>query len=262
MTYPLSTQRSRTAVIAALLCVFFFSLLSAQTEIPVITDPVTDLTGTLSRTEYSELRSQIMQFQDSTSNQIVILMISTLGGDEIRNYGISVLEKNKIGQKGKDNGILILVAKDDRKLSIESGYGLEGVLTDAVSDQIIRNVIRLQFKEGNYFQALSAGIASIISVTKGEFTGEKKKKKSKDGGWFGLLMIIAVILISVIAGRRGRHHNISSRGSNNIWWGGGGFGGGFGSGGGFGGGFGGGSGGGGWSGGGGSFGGGGASGSW
>lgn len=243
----------------ALLCVLFFVPLSAQTEIPSITDPVTDLTNTLSSSEYSQLRSQIMEFQDSTSNQIVILMVPTLGEYEIRDFGIRVLEKNKIGQKGKDNGILILVAKDDRKMSIETGYGLEGVLTDAVSDQIIRNDIKPQFKEGNYFLGLSSGITSIISVTKGEFSGEKKKR-SKNGSSLGLLMIIFVIIVSIIASRRNRRYGISSSGSNMWWWGGGGFGGGsgFGSGGGFGGG----GGGGGWSAGGGSFGGGGASGSW
>lgn len=243
------------------LCVLNISFLSAQSnEVPRIVDPVTDLTNTLNRSEYYELRRQIIQFEDSTSNQIVILMIPSLEGNEIRDYGINILEKNKIGQKGKDNGVLILVAKDDRKMSIEVGYGLEGVLTDAICDQIIRNEIRPRFKEDDYFRGLSAGITAIFQVTKGGYAADKKKKRNTD--WLPVLFIIGVIAASMFSVFRRRSYAISSRGHrgyNNWWWGGGGFGGG--SGGGFGS-FGGGGGGGGWSAGGGSFGGGGASGSW
>lgn len=260
MIHTLVAQRKRF-VACFFLCAFHISFLSAQTDdILKIVDPVTDRTNTLSRNEYYELRRQIIQFEDSTSNQIVILMIPSLDGNEIRDFGISILEKNKIGQKGKDNGILILVAKDDRKMSIEVGYGLEGVLTDALCDQIIRNEILPRFKEEDYFAGLSAGIASITEVIKGEYTAGKKKRNGSD--WIPILFVLGVILFAGIAAARGRRYSISSRGHrsyNNWWWGGGGFGGG--SGGGFGS-FGGGGGGGGWSAGGGSFGGGGASGSW
>lgn len=260
MIRTLEAQRARIFLFCSL-CAFYISILSAQSgDIPRIVDPVTDQTNTLSRSEYYELRRQIIQFEDSTSNQIVILIISSLDGNEIRDFGIDVLKKNMIGQKGKDNGVLILVAKDDRKVSIEVGYGLEGVLTDALCDQIIRNDIRPQFKEGDYFRGLSAAITSISQVIKGEYTAGKKKRNGSD--WIPILFVLGVILFAGIAASRGRRYSISSRGHrgyNNWWWGGGGFGGGsrggFGS-------FGGGGGGGGWSAGGGSFGGGGASGSW
>jgi len=239
-----------------LFCVFLFSTLFAQVELPSIVDPVTDLTNTLDRIEYTKLRKQIIQFEDSTSNQIVVCLIPTLGENEIRDFAIRTLEKNKIGQKGKDNGILLLIAKDDRKVSIEVGYGLEGVLTDAICDQIIRNEILPEFREGNYYKGISTAIGSIMLVTKGEYTGEKRKRKNSTD-WLGVVIIAIVILFSMLTGFRRRRYGITSRGSNNIWWGGGGFGtgGGFGS-------FGGGGGGGSWSAGGGSFGGGGASGSW
>lgn len=241
---------------AVLLCVFSFSAGFAQVEIPAIVDPVTDVTNTLDKVEYTNLRKQIIQFEDSTSNQIVVLMISTLGEYEIRDFGIRTLEKNKIGQKGKDNGILLLIAKDDRKVAIEVGYGLEGVLTDALCDQIIRREILPEFRDGNYYQGISAGIASMMTATKGEYMAEKKNNGGKSD-WFGVLIIAFVILFSILTGFRRRRFGITSQGTNNIWWGGSGFGsrGGFGS-------FGGGGGGGGWSAGGGSFGGGGASGSW
>ncbi|HAP35622.1 MAG TPA: methanol dehydrogenase, partial [Bacteroidetes bacterium] len=98
-------------IIFELLCVLFLNTAFAQIEIPKIIDPVTDLTKTIDQVEYVKLRKQIIQFEDSTSNQIVVLIIPTLGENDIREFGIKTLEQNKIGQKGKDNGILILVAK-------------------------------------------------------------------------------------------------------------------------------------------------------
>lgn len=255
MITQLRKARKTWVIVFFIFCALYIPALTAQSDdIPTIVDPVTDMTNTLSRGEYYELRRQIIQFEDSTSNQIVILMVPSLQGNEIRDYGIRVLEKNKIGQKGKDNGVLILVAKDDRKVSIEVGYGLEGVLTDALCDQIIRNEIRPRFREGDYVGGLSAAITAIMQVTRGEYTAEKK---NNNDDWIGVLFILGVILFATLASFRRRHYSISSHGyrRHNDWWWGGGFGGGggFGS-------FGGG--GGGWSAGGGSFGGGGASGSW
>lgn len=256
--------KQRDVVRRASLCLFFLllvgSLVSAQdVTIPTITEPVNDFTNTLNPEQILSLRRSIMQFEDSTSNQIVILMIPTLGMNEIRDFGTRFLEQNKIGKKGRDNGILILVAKDDKKISIEVGYGLEGVLTDALSDQIIRNRIRPYFREQDYYGGLVVAVESIIAVTKGEYKGEKKNKR--DSSWGGFLIVLLVIGISIISSIRNRQYGITSRGyrsNNNWWWGGDGFGsGGFG-----GGSFGGGGGGGSWSGGGGSFGGGGSSGSW
>lgn len=257
MTSLFLTQRSSAKITFGLLCVLFLNTAFAQIDIPKIIDPVTDLTNTIDRDDYVQLRKQIVRFEDSTSNQIVVLMIPTLGENDIREFGIKTLELNKIGQKGKDNGILLLIAKDDRKVSIEVGYGLEGVLTDAICDQIIRNEIRPEFKDGNYTKGISAAIQTIILVTKGEYTAEGKK--GKKSGWFGVVIVLAVIIFAIFGASRGRQYGVTSSGyrRHNDWWGGG-FGGGFGSGGGFSGG----GGGGGWSGGGGSFGGGGASGSW
>lgn len=246
-------------VIAFLLCAVVLSSAVGQDDgIPKIVDPVTDLTNTLTRSQYYSIRKQIIQFEDSTSNQIVVLIIPTLQGNEIRDYGIKTLEKNKIGQQGKDNGILILVAKDDRLVSIEVGYGLEGAVTDAICDDIIRNEMRPRFREGDYYGGISSAIQSVTFAAKGEYTASQKRKKKSD--WVPVLFVVFVIIVSVVASFRKRSYAISSRGHrgyNNWWWGGGGFGGGssFGS-------FGGGGGGGGWSAGGGSFGGGGASGSW
>lgn len=253
MISSLSTQRSSAKFIFGLLCVLFLNAAFAQIEIPKIIDPVTDLTNTIDRDDYVKLRKQIVRFEDSTSNQIVVLIIPTLGENDIREFGIKTLEQNKIGQKGNDNGILLLIVKDDRKVSIEVGYGLEGVLTDAICEQIIRKEIRPEFRDGNYTKGISAAIQTMMLATKGEYTAEKKNEKNS--GWYGVVIVLAVILSAIVGASRGRQYGVTSSGyrRHNNWWGGG-FGGGFGSVGG--------GGGGGWSAGGGRFGGGGASGSW
>ncbi len=251
------TQGKERLIRLFFLCVFFFTARSsAQFQIPAITDPVTDLTATLSTEEQQMLRQRILEFERSTSNQIVVLIVPSLNGDDIRETGIKTLEKNKIGQQGKDNGVLLFIAREDKQVSIEVGYGLEGALTDALCDRIIRNEIRPRFREGNYAGGITAAIEAITAAVQGEYTGEKSSKKKKSD-WFPVLFIFLIILVSILGASRGSRSSISSRGARNMWWGGGGGfgGGGFGS-------FGGGGGGGGWSAGGGSFGGGGASGSW
>ncbi|MBW7888423.1 MAG: TPM domain-containing protein [Bacteroidetes bacterium] len=234
-------------------------LLNAQeVPVPIVHDPVTDLTNTLTPSEYSSLRSKILTYEDSTSNQILLLLIPTLGENEIRDYGMEILKQNKIGQKGKDNGVLVLVAKEDHKMSIEVGYGLEGVLTDALTNDIIRNQMAPYFRQDKYYEGLDAAVTSIIAVTKGEYKAEEQNQN--DDLWVGLLIVAIVFFFSIISAFRNMKQGISSRGhrSSGMWW----WGGGGGSGGSSWGSFGGGGGGGSWSGGGGSFGGGGSSGSW
>ncbi len=235
--------------------------ISAQPKVPSITKFATDLTGTLSQGELADLNSTLSQFQDSTSNQVIFLMIPTLDGEPIEEYTLALGRNNLVGQKERNNGIVFLVAKDDRKMRIEVGYGLEGALPDALAGSILRNEVKPYFASGEYYEGIKAGINSIIAATKGEYKadpGNKKRKGEREGAPFGIIAIIGlVIFLRVIFGRRGGGGGMGP----GIFIGGfGGFG--SGSGGGFGG-FSGGSGGfGGFSGGGGSFGGGGASGGW
>lgn len=247
---------------------YFFILLflplfiSAQTEIPTITKFATDITGTLSQPQLDDLNGILRNFQETTSNQITLLMIASLNDKPIEDYALEVGRKNTIGQKERNNGILFLVVKDDKKMRIEVGYGLEGALPDALAGSILRNEVRPYFKSGDYYQGIKAGLNSIISATKGEYTADPKKetrKKERGGLPFGLLAVIGIaFFFKLIFGGRGRGGGIGP----GIFLGG--FGGGFGSrsGGGFGGSSGGGGDFGGFSGGGGDFGGGGASGSW
>jgi uncharacterized protein len=207
---------------------------------------VTDLTGTLYPGDIEQLRDVLSAFEQQTSNQIVVLMVPTLGGEPIEEVSYDIARKNAIGQKGKDNGVLVLIAKDDRQVRIEVGYGLEGVLPDILAGQIIRKEMIPHFKDDDYAAGIRAAIDAIILATKHEYKAETPARRPSRGApsliW--ILFVIAFIVLRFM--RRGL-------GGGGFWWGGfggGGFGGGgFGSGGGF-------------SGGGGSFGGGGASGRW
>lgn len=228
---------------------------------------VTDETGTLSSGEISSLSQKLQNFDKNTSNQIVVYMINSLEGESLEDVSQTIAEKNKIGRKGKDNGVLLFIAKKDRKIRIEVGYGLEGVLTDALCSQIIRNDITPSFKNNNFNEGINKGVEAIISVTKGEYTADKKSSKDLNAiSCFGIPIFIIIvfgiiffsILMSIIRRIFGFGRKMYSGGRGNKWsnWGGGGFFGGGGSS------FGGGGGFSGFSGGGGSFGGGGASGSW
>jgi uncharacterized protein len=233
--------------------VFFFilaltSFLLAQPEVPLLKQWATDSTNTLDQNQIETLNHRLKTFEDSTTNQLVMLMIATLDDYPIEYYSHEVAQKNKIGTEKNDNGALLFIAKNDRKLRIEVGYGLEGALPDALASSIIRNVIVPHFKKNDFYTGISAGINAIISAIAGEYKAEKDiSEDDKETPFISIIiMIIFGILMFIFRGRgRGRRGGF-------IYFGGlGGGKGGFSSGG-----FGG------FSGGGGSFGGGGASGSW
>lgn len=171
---------------------FFSNLLIAGLNIPTLTRYVTDQTNTLTQSEIGDLEYRLKTYDDTTSNQIVVLIISTLEGEDLFDYSIQVAEKNKIGRKGKDNGILILVVKDDRKIRIEVGYGLEGVVPDAVASSIIRNIIIPYFKAGNYYEGLRKGIETLQDAIAGTYKAENK------GNNIELIMLFAFIIVFII----------------------------------------------------------------
>jgi uncharacterized protein len=229
-------------------------ILVAQPKVPELKSWVTDLTGTLSSQELNNLNYELKTFEDSTSNQLVVLMIPALGNYPIDYYSMDVVNKNKIGTKQHDNGVLLLIVKNDKKMRIEVGYGLEGALPDALSSSIIRNVIAPYFRNDEYYKGIATGVNAIIAATKGEYKGVPKEEHHNRHDFSFILYLIFFIFFFVFpifsrGGRRGRGGFIFFPGG---FWGGGFGGGGSSGGGGFGG----------FSGGGGSFGGGGASGGW
>ena len=195
----------------------------------------------------------VKSYEDTTSNQIAILMIQTLDGWSIEEYANKVFTENRIGAEKKNNGVLLVVAKNEQTMKIEVGYGLEGVLTDALASRIIRDDIVPSFRQGNYFAGLISGTDAVMRACAGEYhADEKSGRRHGVPGNLVLLIIVFILFFLTPLFPSRRRHIIGSGGP--FYYSG--WGGGFGSG------LGGGSGGG-WSGGGGGMaGGGGAVGSW
>jgi uncharacterized protein len=254
----ISLVRMKSPIFVALLMVCGLSAgAQTQTTIPVLREYVTDQTSTLSAGELSSLNARLRQFDDTTSTQIVVVLLPTIGRDALEEVSLKIVEVNKVGQKGKDNGALLLVVKNDRLMRIEVGYGLEGVLTDALSAQIIRREIAPRFKGGDFAGGIEAGVDAIMKATRNEYKADPRTKKQERT--FPLPFVVFIILLIMALSRMRRRSRLMGGVFPPVGggWGGGrgGWGGGFGGGGG-------GFGGGGFSGGGGSFGGGGSSGSW
>ncbi len=172
----LSTTRMHVRCSTGLATLIVFTLLMMPVraqDVPFLAGRVNDEAGILSPQTVTSLNTLLRTFEDSTSNQIVVLTINTLEGTNLEEYSMKVVETWKLGQKGRDNGVLLLVVKDDRKVRIEVGYGLEGVLTDAICGSIIQRVILPGFRNGNYDGGVTAGILSIMSAIGGTYKAEQ-----------------------------------------------------------------------------------------
>lgn len=194
---------------ASFFLLFFlsFSLSWGQFEIPSKPSKQTavyDYAGVLRANEKKALTEKLLRYANATSTQIVLVSIASTQGEDIQFLGANWLSKWGIGQAGKDNGILILLAQEDRRIGINTGYGIEDRLTDALSKRIIESLIIPEFKSGNYYKGLNAGTDAIFEVLTGAFTEESKPRRSKKEAFVSLVFLILfiVILISVF-GRRG-----------------------------------------------------------
>lgn len=227
----------------------------AQVPIPELWGTrVHDQANILSAAFVTELEQMLKRHEDSTSNQIAVLIIPTLEDVPIEDYTFRVAEAWKLGQAEKDNGILLFVAVQDRKVRIEVGEGLEGVVPDAIANQIIRNEIAPNFRQNNYEGGIRAAVGAIIQAIGGEYVaeqGQRVGRKGRGGSLWGTLIVLLIIIFISRIGGGGRGNSRRGGWSSGTGWYGGGFSGR--GGGGFGGGF---------SGGGGGFSGGGSSGSW
>ncbi len=192
----------------SLLVLFLFSFgwIYAQFEIPAKPEKETsvyDYINLLSASQEKTLEQKLIRYSDSTSTQIVITIISSTEGENINYLGAQWGEKWGIGQAKEDNGILILLAKDDRQIAISTGKGVEFALTDALSKRIIDDVIIPKFKENNYYGGLNKGADTIFQVLNGEFK-EKRDFSSNSFNLDSLLPFIIFFVILIILSRRNR----------------------------------------------------------
>ncbi|MEW5710489.1 MAG: YgcG family protein, partial [Pseudomonadota bacterium] len=153
----------------------------AQAPVPELRARVTDLTGTLSAGERRALEQRLEAFEKEKGSQIAVLIVPTVRPETIEQYAIRVAERWKLGREGIDDGVLVLVAKEDRELRIEVGYGLEGALPDAIAKRIIDEVVVPRFRQGDFYGGLSAGVERIIAVIQGEPLPPPREGKSRRG---------------------------------------------------------------------------------
>lgn len=256
----MSKHKHFTTILLSLL-LFFAGTVFSQNIPPVPNPPrlVNDYTQTLTKDQIDALEKKLVAVDDSTSTQIAVVLVKTTGGMDVADFALELGRQWGVGGKEFDNGVVLLIAKDDRKLNISTGYGLEGALPDATASYIIDEVIVPNFKGDDYYRGIDEGTDAIIKAVKGEYSVPRAKDSGRDYIYV-LILISLIIFLIIISSKGGGGGQFMSRrgyrgfGGPTIFpggWGGGGFGGGgSGSGGGFGG-FGGGG-----------FGGGGASGGW
>src|SRR5688572_24689245 len=192
--------------------IFFSFILSflglgvfAQENMPKRPSPprlVNDFTNTLTPAQVQDLENKLVAYDDTTSSQIAIVLINSLEGYDIAEYGLKLGRDWGIGGKEFSNGILLLVAVDDRKVRIEVGYGLEGAVPDITSKHIIEESITPNFKQGNYYRGLDQGTDDIIRAAAGEYKAPASygKKKGKTGFGVILAMIILFIFLGMMGG--------------------------------------------------------------
>jgi uncharacterized protein len=193
-----------------------FTELSAQNVLAKPSTPqlVNDIAGVLSPSEKAALENKLVAIDDSSSNQIAVVILPTLDGYPIEEYAVKLFRDWGIGNKKTNNGVLLLIAINDRKVRIEVGYGLEGAIPDITANSIIDNDIKPAFKVGAYFEGIDKATDNIAKAAVGEYK-VARKKRSKDTGGSLLLFVIIVFVIVAIVGRKG------GNGGSNI--GGGGF---------------------------------------
>ncbi len=170
-------------------------------EVPALSARVNDYAGMLSPAAASTLEARLRDLETTDSTQIVILTVPSLEGDSLESFSIRVAEKWKIGQKKLDNGVILLAARDDRKVRIEVGYGLEGSLTDLISGRIIQDVITPRFREGNYDEGFVQGVDAVIAVVRGEFTSRglpTGQSLQQQGGRYGYPLLFLLIFIGIV----------------------------------------------------------------
>ncbi len=172
----------------------------AEVALPPLTHRVTDLTATLDAGQIQTLESRLAEFEKNKGAQLAVLIVPTTQPEAIEQFGIRVVEAWKLGRKGVDDGALLLVAKDDRALRIEVGYGLEGVLNDATANRIIDEIIVPRFKRGDFYPGIESGLAAMMQVVNGEPLPPPRRAAASGKFDIESLLFVAFGLVVVVGG--------------------------------------------------------------
>jgi len=168
---------NRIACALVALCFYAAAAVAEDTAIPYLSGRVVDQAGVLSTQARERLAAMLQSHERTTGNQIVVLTVATLDGESVEDFAVRVFEDWKLGSREKDNGVLILLVPQDRRVRIEVGYGLEGTLTDAAASRIIRDLMTPRFREGNYDVGIEAGVTAAIQILEG------RRSAGADADW-------------------------------------------------------------------------------
>ena len=197
---------SRVLILLSLLAALWASPVFAL-DVPKHTGPVVDLAGVLSRGDQTKIAASLLQFQKKYGPQLQVLVVPSLEDESIEGYSIKVVDKWKLGTKGKDDGVLLLVATESRKVRIEVGRGLEGDLPDVIAGRIIRTGIIPFFKQGQTSAGILVGLGMIAESVGGKLENApapRLRKAKRSSGSLGYLLFIGMFLIGPLFGRRSR----------------------------------------------------------
>ena len=202
------TRAARAARVGAGLALLLTAVLArADVAVPPLTGRVIDLTGTLSGGAVSSIEAKLADLETRKGAQIAVLIVPTTQPEEIEQYGIRVEDAWKLGRKGVDDGAYLIVAKNDRRVRIEVGYGLEGAMPDAIASRIVAETITPHFKLGDYDGGVQAGVDQMISVVNGEPLPEPDRKwehHSNLGNLLPLLLVVVFVASGVLRAMFGR----------------------------------------------------------
>ena len=212
--------KNTLAFLKLLVCLLFTQISFGQFTIPEkpeLQTSVYDYANVLSATEKSQLEEKLIKYSDSTTTQIVVITIESLKGEDIgiltpkwgQTWGIGGTAKN-------DNGVLILLAKAERKIWISAGYGLEDRLSAGIGGEITRNIIIPEFKAGSYYKGLDKGTDAIIDVFKGKYKGERKKNKEKGIPILPIIIIVVIILVLISRNKNNGGNSGNSSGGPSL----------------------------------------------
>jgi uncharacterized protein len=171
---------------------------AAAKEVPFLSGRVVDEAGLLSAAARQRIDGELGALERETGDQVAVLIVQSLGGEPLEDYSVKVAQTWKLGQKGKDNGILLLISRDDRKLRIEVGYGLEGALTDLRSNEIIDQVIRPRFRQGDFDGGVEQGVDAIVKVLHGQPLPAQPTAPAAGAMPIGGRIIFALVFLVVV----------------------------------------------------------------
>ncbi len=183
------------------LLIVLTNTISLAKEVPFLSGPIVDEANLLSDATFNRLEKKMLAHKNATSNQIVVLTIKALEEENLEDYCHTVAEKWGLGEADKNNGVLLLVALDDRKVRIEVGYGLEEFLTDARSSRIVRNEIVPKFRQGDYEGGIEAGVNAVLGSIEGTYTNDYDQTNAPGGIGIELLFILFIFGYQAIMGR-------------------------------------------------------------